>query len=339
VKRVPAGSVRFGAGDNLFDAGSARFGAGDDLPPAVSDCVDAVAMILHPHRGRSGQADDLLARVRDLGLGEGLAQGGWSEGLLALHFAATMLAHADPAVAWQGLLEVCAGFAGAGQHPWPVPLPPDATGVRSWGVWVPLGAPQALAQPAGLDSGFRLASALPLAGFPGGTVITLVAAAELPPVPGCARLHLEAVIVTLFGLLNGMCQRLVEEAFRHSRQRTSAGRPLWQHQAVGLRLGELAAGQQALAHYLEAGLRSAAPAPPGADYPVATAIDVARHCLQIAGAHGYVEGLPIRRLVEQVSTVGAVLHLHRAAADRRGGRRQRHEAVSARSDAPPIIER
>ncbi len=311
----------------------------EDRPALVADCGDAVAMILRPPRGHADQAGDLLQRVRGLGLGEGLAQGAWSEGLLAVHIAATMLAHADPAVAWQSLLEVCADLTGAHSPLLPVPLPADRRLPPSWAVWRPLEPLTSQPQLPDLGPGLRVASVRPLRGFADGSVTVLHATdgSSSPPMPD--RCHLVAVTVTLFGLLNGMCQRLVEEAFRYSRQRISAGRPLWQHQAVGLRLGELAAQQQALTHYLHARVRSAAPTPPAADYPVATAIDVARDCLQIAGGHGYVEGLPIRRLVEQVSTVGAVLQVHRAAAGRRGGVRKRHEAVSGRSDDPTTIKR
>lgn len=275
-------------------------------------------MILRRPPDPSRPVADLLQRLRQLDLGAGLAQVGRVEGLIAVHFAATMLAHADPTVAWQGMLEVCSDLSGAPSRFLPIPLAGRRRPGPVWAVWLPAGPHEAGAQP-GSNGEFSVVAEHRLGGFPDGVMLELSAGAGRGPSSRDHDRQLQALVVTVSGLLNGTCQRLVEEAFHHARRRRSSGKPLWQHQAVGLRLGEVAMQQQALACYLETSVRSWAQdgqsrRAPSAEYPVGTALEIARHCLQITGAHGYVEGLPIRRLVEQVSTLCGALQLHSAAA-------------------------
>lgn len=117
----------------------------------------------------------------------------------------------------------------------------------------------------------------------------------------------------LGGLLHGALRRLVNEAYSYSKSRKSAGKPICQHQAVALRLADLALNQEALSLYLQDRLcakhRSMGFQPVNMDYVGDSAARISRDAVQIAGAHGYVSGLPFKRLFEQIRTLTSALQL------------------------------
>jgi Acyl-CoA dehydrogenase, C-terminal domain len=303
----------------LDDTDLVNFAACPELQPYL-DAAAAVAQ-----GAAVAGSERAAAHVRGLGLAEVLTElpAGQARGLL--YHAARLLAQADPAAAWLGLNDAASVLLGTGQRA-PVAWPAAAPAGR----WV-----VCLARPEDAEHTLRLhprshrllgpcaasrralveawADAPLLAGLPGARQCTV----QLPP-PADAGLrlgelawcaHAAAQLAFLGGCLAGACQRLADEAFAYAKQRQSAGKPISQHQAVALRLADLAMAQQALGLYLEA-LASEGPARLSTlslDYVVDAACGVARDALQTAAAHGYVDGLPFMRLHQQVCTLAALL--------------------------------
>ena len=159
-----------------------------------------------------------------------------------------------------------------------------------------------------------------LLGFPHGAVNRIDGGAHR----GCRRFTLNDVAqerlldvsyALLSGLLSGALRRVVEEAYAYARTRNSAGKPINQHQAVMLRLAELALRQQSMALYLQAtaerqpeiGCQGRAGI--NVDHIAWCAGWVAEDAVQVAAGHGYVEGLPFRRLFEQIRTLASAIAL------------------------------
>jgi alkylation response protein AidB-like acyl-CoA dehydrogenase len=128
------------------------------------------------------------------------------------------------------------------------------------------------------------------------------------------RAYCEAHVALLLGLLDGACERLTHEAYAYAKERRSAGKPISQLQAVALRLADIALNRAALALYLSAAVEQtdASGSPAGLSglsvpHVADLAFRISRDAVQIAAAHGYVEGLPFKRLFEQVGTLVGVL--------------------------------
>ncbi len=201
------------------------------------------------------------------------------EALRLLHLLARRLARADAEAAWTGLI----------------------AGTPAWH----LGAEDG--REVVVDC--ALPSASPLQGF---TRVFAVPAAPSAhsqrPAPALRAPALRAVVS---GLLCGVSERLVEEAHGYARVRQSGGKPINQYQAVALRLAELDMNLQALV------LSAAAPFEPTLAEEAAEAsrpplladlaFAIARDAVQVAAAHGYVEGLPFKRLFSQSRTLASLL--------------------------------
>lgn len=116
------------------------------------------------------------------------------------------------------------------------------------------------------------------------------------------------------GLLLGGVNRAVKEAYQYAKVRESFGKPINQHQAVALRLADIAVNSEAARMYAEEALEQQAFA--DADYGLASAQHVAElsnqvvtDALQVAGAHGYVEGLPFKRIYERIRALSIAFEL------------------------------
>lgn len=119
----------------------------------------------------------------------------------------------------------------------------------------------------------------------------------------------------VLGLISGACQRIVDEAYEYARQRKSGGCVIAQHQAVALRLGELAVEQRGLSLFVNALVSemgedtdpdfrfSGATAKHVAD----SAFVIARDALQTAAGHGYVSGLIFKPSFEKLRTLSTML--------------------------------
>ncbi|MCP3102890.1 acyl-CoA dehydrogenase family protein [Myxococcus sp. K15C18031901] len=256
--------------------------------------------------------------------------------VLLFHLA-ELLGHANLAAAWQGLSGIPARAA---ELPASVDLAalPDATGTR-WTAWLPVvdaARPPslALAGPRGWAplpaQGLTHSRVSGLLGFARGEVLTWSTEPSVTPeelgvqslAPESWSALVRAQLALLSGLLVGATRRLVDEAYAYAKTRQSAGKSINQHQAVALRLADLALHQEALSLYLTARVEECRP--PGmrggpeslsAGYVVELAFRIARDAVQTAAGHGYVEGLPFRRLFEQVRTLTVMLQGTKAAAE------------------------
>lgn len=314
-----------------------------DSPPAPVDfrCAPVVEPFL-------GAARPIASAIRDLGGAEAVSHVQQLElasvlpelerradaPVLLFHLA-ELLGHANLAAAWQGLSGVPARAA---ELPLSVDIVafPDATETR-WTAWLPVVDPArppalALAGPRGWTAaplnGPGHSRVNGLLGFAQGEVHTwsagpTVTAGDLglrPLAEGAWSALVRAQLALLSGLLSGATRRLVDESYAYAKTRQSAGKSISQHQAVALRLADLALHQEALSLYLTARVEECEP--PGMlggieslsiGYVVELAFRIARDAVQTAAGHGYVEGLPFRRLFEQVRTLTVMLQGTKAA--------------------------
>lgn len=116
----------------------------------------------------------------------------------------------------------------------------------------------------------------------------------------------------LAGLLSGAMRRATGEAYSYAKNRESFGKPIMHHQAVALRLADIALNREAARVFIETALAH----PPFDDVPGALgaakhigalAHKVARDGVQVAGGYGYVEGLPFKSIYERSKTLSIAL--------------------------------
>jgi hypothetical protein len=267
--------------------------------PALSDAVERAARALDLAHGSAVGA----VAVAALGVDEVAAEMAPAEAARLLHLAARRLARADAEAAWTGLL-LAPSAATAG---WP------AEPMLAWHL--------------GADDGRRIA--------------TSAGASDASPLPGFARLFAvpapvperidpalasPAVCALLAGLLCGVSERLAEEAHAYARARHSGGKPIDQHQAVALRLADIDMSLEALllsaAVIFEPMLADEAMEASEPALLADLAAAIARDAVQVAAAHGYVDGLNFKRLFSQSRTLASMLLLMDASA-RSPGRARR----------------
>ena len=119
--------------------------------------------------------------------------------------------------------------------------------------------------------------------------------------PEPAEQVLSAACVLAAATAVGVAQAAFEAALRYSQQRTTFGQPLWQHQAVQLKLADMATGITAarLLTYAAAGETTAPPDPARAIMARLQAAPVAvgatLESMRIHGGYGYVREFPVER--------------------------------------------
>jgi hypothetical protein len=316
----------------VLDDGSWAGPDPDVAPPSVAGPFVAVLRQVAAAgdvRDCGHDADAILAaagRVAALGIGDYAAELDALDAGVLFHHAADVLAGADPRSAWAALQDaLSASVPGAAHRQAVVPLGaaravawlPVKPSTPGWTVQVRHPALYGWGDPTDSRDLVDVVED-PLPGGFGGVRLSFYP----PPVPGRAdddlltgpdRLLVHGVVI-LLGLLGGTVRRLVLEAYAHARLPRPGGTPLWQHQAVAIRLGEVAVRQQALRLLLhdavaEPDLRlgTAACRPAVHRFAVAEATWIARESLQVAAGHGYVGSAPLRVLTEQVRVLAAVL--------------------------------
>jgi hypothetical protein len=304
----------------------------DVAPPPVVDPFVAVLRQVAAAgdvRDCGHDAEAILAaagRIEALGIGDYAAELDVLDAGVLFHHAADLLAGADPRSAWAALQgTLSASVPGAADRQ--AVVPPGAARAVAWlpvkpstpgwtvQVWQP--ALHGWGEP--VDSrGLVDLVEDPLPGRFGGVRLSF----DAPPAPGRVggeplagpdRLLVHGVVV-LLGLLGGTVRRLVLEAYAHARLPRPGGTPLWQHQAVAIRLGEVAVRQQALRLLLHDAVAepdpqfgSAACRPAVRRFALAEATGIARESLQVAAGHGYVGSAPLRVLTEQVRVLAGAL--------------------------------
>jgi len=261
--------------------------------PALSGAVERAAHALDLAHG--------AAAVAALGVDELVTDMAPEEAARLLHLVARRLARADAESAWTGLLAA------------------PAAATKFWS-----GDPM-LAWHLGTADGRRIATdagmsdAGPLPGFARLFAIPAPLPARTDP-----ALASTAVCALLGGLLCGVSERLAEEAHAYARVRESGGKPINQYQAVALRLADLDMNLEAL---LLSGAVTFEPMLADDNLDASEpalladlAFSIARDAVQVAAAHGYVEGLPFKRLFSQSRTLASMLLLVNAAARSPAGR-------------------
>ncbi len=272
-------------------------------------------------RPRAATAD-AAGRARRLDAAELMPQ--WHAQACAakhLFLLARTLAQGDAAGAWHELADAPAALLAPGLPSCTIALPRAAGVLVDHVAWLstPAEADRPVAWP---DAALRTllgpttlpAAQAPLIGLPAARSLHwppgALCTGEAPVLAVLAHrawaAFVDAQAALMLGLIDGVAERLVREAYAYARQRVSAGKPIAQHQAVALRLADLALNQQALSLYLHAAVEHPA-AVGSADGPVQINVAhvselaqrISRDALQVAAAHGYVEGLPFKRLFEQ----------------------------------------
>ena len=111
----------------------------------------------------------------------------------------------------------------------------------------------------------------------------------------------------------GLAQAAFEAALRYSQQRTTFGKPLCQHQAVQLKLADMATGITAgrlLTYHAAAAGTDGAPEPASAAMARLHAASVAAHAtletMRIHGGYGYVNEFPVERFYRDAARLAFV---------------------------------
>ena len=111
----------------------------------------------------------------------------------------------------------------------------------------------------------------------------------------------------------GLAQAAFEAALRYSQQRTTFGKPLCQHQAVQLKLADMATGITAgrlLTYHAAAAGKDGAPEPASAAMARLHAASVAAHAtletMRIHGGYGYVNEFPVERFYRDAARLAFV---------------------------------
>ena len=313
-------------------------GIADYLEPARRLAVTLDLRALAPAREAATAA--AAASIAGLGLAELIAELDFEGEALPLLFAiAETFGHAHPAAGWRGLAPIPVALLGLTSSAG-VAVP---VGAGRWVLWLAHDDDNAGPCPLYWIDSVQLrlrgpvprgGAALPgtwqhgLLGMPTATLAvlpdstTLRDSAATPLAPGAWQAYGAAQRALLSGLLCGACRRLREEAFAYAQSRRSGGKPIIQLQAVALRLANIALAEQNLALYaaaLAGPVHQRDPVSAIASLDVAyvteSALAIARDAVQVAAAHGYVEGLPFKRLFEQVHTLASVLSSHAQTAD------------------------
>ncbi len=133
--------------------------------------------------------------------------------------------------------------------------------------------------------------------------------------PGVCRSIMIWQGLWLAGLLAGAARAATSFAFSYAQTRVAFHRPIIHHQAVALRLADMAIATDALRLQVwatAARFGGASLLPPGqfaamAQHVVGTSLEIHRHAVQVCGGHGYVEGFPPSRRFQDARVLSLVL--------------------------------
>ncbi|MGH2537614.1 MAG: acyl-CoA dehydrogenase family protein [Candidatus Promineifilaceae bacterium] len=102
----------------------------------------------------------------------------------------------------------------------------------------------------------------------------------------------------------GLAQRALDESVRYAAERTTWGKPLWQHQAVGHMIADMAIAVEAArllvwksAWAVDAGERNTTAAAFAKAFAADTAMKVATDAVQVFGGYGYMAEYPVEKLM------------------------------------------
>ena len=118
----------------------------------------------------------------------------------------------------------------------------------------------------------------------------------------CAIAGLELGRVTVAARGVGVAQRALDEAVRYSQQRKTFGKPIHEHQAIALKLADMAVRVEAArlltekaAQALDRGDRADYEAGMAKLFSTEAAIENSLEAMRIHGGYGYLEDYPVER--------------------------------------------
>lgn len=102
----------------------------------------------------------------------------------------------------------------------------------------------------------------------------------------------------------GVAQRAVDESIQYAKERTTWGKPLWQHQVMGHMIADMAMEVEAArllvykaAWSVDAGERNTTAAAFGKAYAADMAMKVTTNAVQVFGGYGYMSEYPVEKLM------------------------------------------
>ena len=102
----------------------------------------------------------------------------------------------------------------------------------------------------------------------------------------------------------GLGQRAVDEAIRYAKERVSFGKPIYQHQAIGHMIADMAMEVEAArllvwkaAWAVDSGTKNTTAAAYAKAYAADTAMRVATNAVQVFGGYGYMAEYPVEKLM------------------------------------------
>jgi acyl-CoA dehydrogenase len=105
----------------------------------------------------------------------------------------------------------------------------------------------------------------------------------------------------------GVARRALEEAVKYAKERVSMGQPIWQHQAVGHMMADMAMNIEAArllvwkaAWSVESGQRNTTAAAFAKAFAADMAMKVATDAVQVFGGYGYMAEYPVEKLMRDI---------------------------------------
>jgi acyl-CoA dehydrogenase len=102
----------------------------------------------------------------------------------------------------------------------------------------------------------------------------------------------------------GVARRALEEAINYAKSRTAMGKPIWQHQAVGHMIADMAMELEAArmlvwksAWSVDSGERNTTIAAYAKAYAADTAMKITTNAVQVFGGYGYMAEYPVEKLM------------------------------------------
>ncbi|MCA9969966.1 MAG: acyl-CoA dehydrogenase family protein [Anaerolineales bacterium] len=105
----------------------------------------------------------------------------------------------------------------------------------------------------------------------------------------------------------GVAQRALDEAIKYAKERHSMGKPIWQHQAIGHMIADMAMQVEAArllvwkaAWAVDHGERNTTAAAFAKAYAADTAMKVCTDAVQVFGGYGYMSEYPVEKLMRDI---------------------------------------
>jgi acyl-CoA dehydrogenase len=105
----------------------------------------------------------------------------------------------------------------------------------------------------------------------------------------------------------GVAQRALDEAIQYAKERVSMGKPIWEHQAIGHMIADMAIQVEAArllvykaAWAVDSGSRNTTAAAFAKAYAADMAMKVCTDAVQVFGGYGYMSEYPVEKLMRDI---------------------------------------